>query len=786
MHCLSSSGRRDPDELATEEAKALIDEFERMQVFYVNIGGGEPTVRPDFWELLDYAVAHHVGVKFSTNGFRITPERAEKLAATDYVDVQISLDGATAEVNDAVRGQGTYDAALRAMANLQAAGMKDFKISVVCTRHNIGQLDEFKAIADRFGAQLRLTRLRPSGRGADVWDDLHPLPEQQRELYDWLIANGDKVLTGDSFFHLAAYGEPLPGLNLCGAGRVVCLVDPVGDVYACPFAIHDRFLAGNVRDLGGFDTVWKHAPLFEELRSPQTGGACTSARPTTRAGAAAWRPSSSPACRWTAPTRSASRATRGGAGEPDAARARARADHSHTGTVRNAPVPLTLGDDAGPADERVRREPGRRDVLTWARARPASPADASASAAAALADARRRPAARAGAGRVARAARAAPAAGARTRWSRARSTREVARRLDASRRPGAGRAAPRLRRERRARGLPGHDLDRPRGAVPAAGRARSLGLPVGRGLVFVNGHGGNVLTVVDAVTSCATRAAPSRGPAAGARRRRPRGQHRDLAAAPPGAVDGAVGPLEQGATDPDRRADAALRAVGVRAVSPNGCSATPTGELRRGGPPALRRDRRPAPARALRPGRRRRRPAGPASNAVSGESMASPLHACPGRSSPGRSFGRPRTKVCDGGSTLVGGSRGSVLYLVTPAAESARGRTGRASRRPGDAASLARLLLDRGFADPWWPDPAGDDAEVTDVTVVVPVQDRADALARLLAALPPVVPVVVVDDGSADPSPVARVAARVRRAARRARDATAVRPPPATPACGGS
>ena len=125
LHCLSSSGRRDPDERDTEEAKALIREFERMQIFYVNIGGGEPTVRPDFWELLDYAVEHHVGVKFSTNGFRITKERAEKLAATDYIDVQISLDGATAEVNDAVRGQGTYDAAMKALANLQAAGMQD-------------------------------------------------------------------------------------------------------------------------------------------------------------------------------------------------------------------------------------------------------------------------------------------------------------------------------------------------------------------------------------------------------------------------------------------------------------------------------------------------------------------------------------------------------------------------------------------------------------------------------------------------------------------------------------
>ena len=74
---------------------------------------------------------------------------------------------------------------------------------------------------------------------------------------------GDNVLTGDSFFHLAAYGDPLPGLNLCGAGRVVCLIDPVGDVYACPFAIHESFLAGNVRGPGGFAAVWRESELFE-------------------------------------------------------------------------------------------------------------------------------------------------------------------------------------------------------------------------------------------------------------------------------------------------------------------------------------------------------------------------------------------------------------------------------------------------------------------------------------------------------------------------------------------
>ncbi len=280
VHCLSASGRRNPDELTTEQCKAVIDELKAMQVFYVNIGGGEPTVRPDFWELVDYATANQVGVKFSTNGVRIDEKVAARLAASDYVDVQISLDGATAEVNDAVRGAGSFHLATRALGHLKDAGFKDAKISVVMTRHNISQLDEFKALADHYGATLRITRLRPAGRGADVWDELHPLPEQQRELYDWLIAHGDNVLTGDSFFHLSAFGQQgqgsLPGLNLCGAGRVVCLIDPLGDVYACPFAIHEEFFAGNVLRDGGFKSVWQTSELFRELREPQSAGACAS------------------------------------------------------------------------------------------------------------------------------------------------------------------------------------------------------------------------------------------------------------------------------------------------------------------------------------------------------------------------------------------------------------------------------------------------------------------------------------------------------------------------------
>ena len=235
----------------------------------------------------------------------MTADKARRLAAMDYVDVQISLDGIDEATNDAVRGDGSHAKARRAMDHLRDAGFGPFKISVVMTRDNVEQLDGFEALAEGYGAELRLTRFRPSGRGAESWHELHPTQDQQRRLYHWLLER-PHVLTGDSFFHLSALGEALPGLNLCGAGRVVCLIDPVGDVYACPFVLHDEFKAGSVRD-----PRWASArcgpvrPSSPSCASRSRRGPAPRAAATTPVRAGAWPPSSSPGCPSTAPTPSA-------------------------------------------------------------------------------------------------------------------------------------------------------------------------------------------------------------------------------------------------------------------------------------------------------------------------------------------------------------------------------------------------------------------------------------------------------------------------------------------------
>lgn len=116
----------------------------------------------------------------------------------------------------------------------------------------------------------------------------------------------------------------------------------------------------------------------------------------------------------------------------------------------------------------------------------------------------------------------------------------------------------------------------------------------------------------------------------------------------------------------------------------------------------------------------------------------------------------PTVHVCDGGRSLVGAGR--VLRLSPPAAAVVAGFPA-AVGEDAVTRQVARRLLDAGVADPWWADPPPPDDTVHDVSIVVPTRDRAGAVAGLLASLPRGVPVVVVDDGSADPGPLAAVAA---------------------------
>jgi mycofactocin radical SAM maturase len=263
-HCLSSSGEPAVGELSREEALNLVEQLDETQVFQVNFGGGEPFMRPDFEEILD--ACHNKGIMtcISTNGTLLDEARVARLATSRLVAIQVSMDGATRETCDAIRGRGVYDKAIAAIKLLAATSIPT-SINTVLTTHNAAEIPAMYAMARSLGVSLRVSRFRPSGRGADNWEALRPTPAQLIEFSDWLAKSGD-VRTGDSFFSLTSQERQGLGLNLCGAAKLTCCVGPTGNMYPCAFLQTERFKAGSLREQS-FQEIWDSSAIYDSFRS---------------------------------------------------------------------------------------------------------------------------------------------------------------------------------------------------------------------------------------------------------------------------------------------------------------------------------------------------------------------------------------------------------------------------------------------------------------------------------------------------------------------------------------
>lgn len=122
----ASEGR---DELSLAEIRRIVDEARAMGCRSWGLSGGEPMLRPDFGEILDYITRKSAFYSLNTNGTLITPALARLLARRGRK--MVALYGATAEVHDRVtRNPGSFEATMRGMAYLREAGA-GFTVQVI-------------------------------------------------------------------------------------------------------------------------------------------------------------------------------------------------------------------------------------------------------------------------------------------------------------------------------------------------------------------------------------------------------------------------------------------------------------------------------------------------------------------------------------------------------------------------------------------------------------------------------------------------------------------------------
>ena len=133
----------DYTDLPTASWLNLFEELAACQVMSVTLQGGEPLLREDFLTLVDGVVANRMRFSVLTNGSLLTRQITEHLQKTGRCDqVQVSLDGSTAEVHESLRGKGTFAPALAAIRLLRDG---DLPITVRVTIHP-GNVDDLESV----------------------------------------------------------------------------------------------------------------------------------------------------------------------------------------------------------------------------------------------------------------------------------------------------------------------------------------------------------------------------------------------------------------------------------------------------------------------------------------------------------------------------------------------------------------------------------------------------------------------------------------------------------------
>ncbi len=289
VHCYADAGARKVGELSTQEAKSFIDDLAKMHVPVLLLSGGEPLMRGDIIELIEYAKSRGLHVSLSTNGTLIDEETAEKLAKAGVDYVGISLDGVE-ETNDRFRGlKGAFQKAMEGLMNSSSAGILT-GIRFTVTKFNLKDVPEvIDLLVENEIPRFCLYHLVPSGR-ADFGIDINQ--KERRELMEYLFKkaielrdNKEKteILTVDNpadgvFFYLKLKemdedlaDDALEFLKYRGGdstGFRIADVDMFGNVHPNQFWFD--YTCGNIRERK-FSDIWlkPEDELLKKLREKE-------------------------------------------------------------------------------------------------------------------------------------------------------------------------------------------------------------------------------------------------------------------------------------------------------------------------------------------------------------------------------------------------------------------------------------------------------------------------------------------------------------------------------------
>jgi len=159
----------------------VLGETERYNTRIVMVTGGEPTLHSDWEGLVAVLEKHDVDYVFTSNGttFREAHKVLVRGATDRFKGIMFSLDGAKAETNDAIRGEGTFEKVMGAFKLARMHGIP-FGIQTVLGSYNLEELAEIGELAENEGAgELSFLVMKPTLENLEY--KLSPMQAEEAE-----------------------------------------------------------------------------------------------------------------------------------------------------------------------------------------------------------------------------------------------------------------------------------------------------------------------------------------------------------------------------------------------------------------------------------------------------------------------------------------------------------------------------------------------------------------------------------------------------------------------------
>lgn len=224
---LCGDGKKD---IPTELVLATIQKLHTKGCRRIQFTGGEPLLRDDISEILTLCSSLGIGTSISTNG-KLVPEKIGEL--TNAGQVNISVDGPP-EVQDSIRGKGSFRAVKRAIEAAQKAGI-NCRLNVVISKLNCDQTDFILGLAAQYKTLVTFQPVTMEVLGKESDNPLMPEKQEYRNTIDKLIeAHRMKAPIGNSLpglEHLRKWPDPTP--ILCVAGKIFMRIEADGGVVNC-------------------------------------------------------------------------------------------------------------------------------------------------------------------------------------------------------------------------------------------------------------------------------------------------------------------------------------------------------------------------------------------------------------------------------------------------------------------------------------------------------------------------------------------------------------------------